>query len=615
MSIRRYPGAFLVSLSLLAVSAATTAEAAGESDRWIRVDTAHFTFFSNGREDIVRTIAYDLEALRHVLTQLAPGTDLDAAVPTFFYVFGDEASFAPYRLVRRADRGSGPQHFGTPMALAAGFLVPHEHGNYAAVIGHPYSRPVRFVYKQYVHQLLHDHLPALPLWLRHGLAEYYSTFEIDGDTAKIGLPVQAHLEGLRLWGTVRTLALAEVLALDELPHDGGARGGFFTRAWALTHYLLRKDPALQKQLAAFVRRVSRGVDPGQAFAEAFDVDLAALEASLETYLLQREMTYARIPIDRGAHPAEITPLAGHEVLYRLGNLLAHSSPGHAEAAARHFRGALELAPEHGPSHAGLGTLAQAAGDDATALSHYRRAAQLSGADYLVQYLYGDSLARSLEGRRPQDEDAETRLAAAVVALEHSVALQPQFAQAWARLGYALNLAPEPSPRAAEALERALELLPGRLDVTYNLLLARARLGQREAADTAVVRLRWLGADDATLGRAREVQLRMDYREANRLVKDTRLDDAIAVFAGIAAETTDPSLRQQTEQRLSLLEPAAQYNRFGALYNEAVQLLREHRTQAAADVIARLEEITKPGRQRQMVDTLLEIVAERSRPGS
>ena len=52
------------------------------SGRWIRVDSEHFTFFSNCEQDVVLTIAYDLEGMRHVLSQLWPGADLDSPVPS-----------------------------------------------------------------------------------------------------------------------------------------------------------------------------------------------------------------------------------------------------------------------------------------------------------------------------------------------------------------------------------------------------------------------------------------------------------------------------------------------------------------------------------------------------
>ena len=89
---------------------------------WIRIESESFTFYSDSSEDIALTIAYNLEEMRHVFSQMWSLTRLDAPVPTRFYIFADDSSFAPFRL--RGDE-------------MAGYLVPHEHGYYAAVIGHP----------------------------------------------------------------------------------------------------------------------------------------------------------------------------------------------------------------------------------------------------------------------------------------------------------------------------------------------------------------------------------------------------------------------------------------------------------------------------------------------
>ena len=81
--------------------------------RWIRLDAAHFTFFTDGPGDVARSTAYDLEQLRYVLTQLWPDSRFDAPVPTLIYVFGDDASFKPYRLGRRpVPLPEGPQEVG-----------------------------------------------------------------------------------------------------------------------------------------------------------------------------------------------------------------------------------------------------------------------------------------------------------------------------------------------------------------------------------------------------------------------------------------------------------------------------------------------------------------------
>ena len=234
-------------------------------------------------------------------------------------------------------------------------------------------------------------------------------------------------------------------------------------------------------------------------------------------------------------------------------------------------------------------------------------------DPLSLYLYGDSLVRSLGGRRPQDDAGNARLARAIAALEKSVQLRPSTGMVWARLGFAFNLAAQSSPRAVVVLEKAHELLPGRSDVALNLVLAYARVGNRENAEALVDRLDKIGADEATRGRARDVLLQMDYQVARRLYGAGKYDDAVAVFTRIQANASDPSLRQAATSGIAEIEPLITLTRFTELYNEAVRRLKRREIDEAAAALGELRPIARPGRQREMVDELLQVVKEMRSP--
>ncbi len=292
-------------LLLLALVPGPASSQAGESPRWIRLETAHFTFFTDGPKDVALSTAYDLEQLRYVLTQLWPDSRFEAPVPTLLYVFGDEAAFHPYRLGGgfSSSAWEGPRHVGEGVQTA-GYLVPHEHGNYAALVVSPETRPVGFVYKQYIHHLLHQKLPALPLWLRHGLAEYYSTFEVTGEQASIGLPIRSHLQWLaqHLRYEEEHFSLAGILATSKLPGDSEAAAKFFRQSWVMVHFL-SSEPERRQQLGAFARQAASGVPVGRAFDESFDFDVAELEKRLAAYLQRDRFNYLQVAIDRGAHPS------------------------------------------------------------------------------------------------------------------------------------------------------------------------------------------------------------------------------------------------------------------------------------------------------------------------
>ena len=100
-----------------------------------------------------------------------------------------------------------------------------------------------------------------------------------------------------------------------------------------------------------------------------------------------------------------------------------------------------------------------------------------------------------------------------------------------------------------ALEKAYELLPEREDVAINLLLAYARVGEREAASRLVTNLSHRGESDETLARAREILFQIDYNYAAGLVRQGKLDQAGELLERIRDQSTNPTLQQQAGELL------------------------------------------------------------------
>lgn len=556
---------------------------------WLLVESDNFTFFSNNSRATTQTVAYNLEEMRRVFAAMWSQTSVDSSVPTRIYLFRDEESFVPFRL-----RG----------VETAGYVVPHEHGYYAGTLVDA-ERPARYIYKEYILQLLHDNYVGLPLWLRHGLAQYYGTFEVEGQDALIGkvsLEYRALLTNYL--GPNANFALDQVLTADEMPESPQT---FFALSWAMTHYLMWRSEDLREKLRTYVREVTNGTPANEALRTIFAFDYKALEADLKEYLRRTEYNYQRVTFSPGAHPLRVRELTAYETNHHLGDLVIHAIPKRAATAGVHLlQRALEIAPDHAPSWAALGYASELQDNDPVALTQYAKAVELDPDDYLSQYLYGESLLRTLGGQRPTTGEGEEQLAKAVAALEKSVQLRPEMAQAWARLGFAFVLSPEASPRAVEVLEKALAQLPTRADVAMNLLLAYARAGDREGANAMIRRMERLKVDPASLGRAQEVRLQMDYHDAQRYYRQGNYDDAIALFTRIQAESQNPALKQAVDAALEDIAPVVDFKRFSELYNEAVVLLKTNDFEKTDAVLQELEGLAKAGMQEKAIATLREI---------
>lgn len=600
MDCRRIPTASLFASFVLAASALSaaqglqaTAAAPAESSGsgWVRASTEHFTFYSEADPDQTAAVAADLERLRSVLAQIAPGGRLDSAVPFRLYLFRDEASLARFR----------PGATGSGVGGPVGFLVAHPHGVYGGVlVANPELRSSRYVYKQYIHYVLATNLPELPDWFRQGLAELYSTFEVRGDEAAIGLPVEEHVRWLRSRaGSGEPLKLVgaegRILGLDE--------AAFFPVAWATVHSLVVGSEHDRERVSGYLRALVGGEDPEAAFRAAFGRGTAEAYESAPEYASSDRFRYAKVPLASLPRPAvesgEMTPA---EAEYRLGDLLAHATPDRPAEAADRFEKALALDPDHGLARAGLGWLAEQSGDLDTAVAAYARAVELAPEEALVQYLYGDSLLARLGQRRPANDDELATLQRAQAALRRATELAPGYPEPWVRLGFALNLDPEASAEAVAALERAVALLPARMDVALNLLLAYARGGDAQAADALLAAMPARGADAATLARGHEIRLQLALAEANTLSRAGDLDRAADLLAWVTGTTGDPATAERAGAQLELVAGAAQHNRFVALYSRFYRQLGAGDPEAAA-TLADLRAIARAGRQSEAVEAL------------
>jgi len=588
-----------LAVALVAAAAvAGAAEAPVDQRPWVRAATEHFTFYGATDPARVAAVAADLERLRAVLVQLAPRGRFDSEVPIRIYLFEREGDLGMFRPGGSATAGGGLTPGGP-----VGFLAPHEHGVYGGVVlAHSSLGPSRYAYKQYLHWVLDANLPELPLWFRQGLAELYSTFEVKDGHAHIGRPVEEHVRWLR--GRDEWLGMTAIiteLGILELHQDDLA---FFPLAWATVHYLAVGSDRDRGRLPVYVQALVEGTDPDRAFRAAFGRSQAEVEAEIAAYVAAPTFRYVKVPLASLPDPrVELTEMSPAEVEYRLGDLLAHAVPKARERAAARFRTALTLDPGHGLAHAGLGWLAEQAGDDAGAVAAYAQAVERAPDDYLIQHLYGDRLLAGLGRRRPESEEDLATLRRAQAALRRATELAPRFPEAWARLGYALNLEPDGSAEAVAALERAVALLPARMDVAFNLLLAYARAGDAAAVEALIESMAARGADEETLARAHELRVQLAFAEVNALTRADRLGEAAELLAWIQATTRDPATARRAADHLDLVSRAVTYNRFMELFGGLADQIAAGDHDAARATVEELRTVAKPGRQAEVVEAL------------
>lgn len=559
------------------------------SETWIQLRTPHFTFFSNASERVARKVALDLEQLRSALSQLNPGLELASPIPTWIYVFKDTSSFASYRLFYQGRPQSGE-----------GYFVSHAYGNYAAINADPRGDATSLIYHEYLHDVLANNYLDLPLWFNEGLAEYYSTFDVAGNEAKIGMPIWTHVLWLNKNAMIPISQLVEMGRSSRDYNEGNRRGIFYAESWALVHYLLTGSPERRQQAAQYLRDLANGTRSSEAFQRAFG-DIAILERDLRAYVRSGVFDYQRLPIAPEANtPASLTPLSWPDTLYRLGDLLLHNGDETYAAAEEHFRAALKAEPGHGPATAGLARIAEENGRLAEARATYAKAAQLAPDDFFIQYLYGRSLLE------PAPEPGAAQKAEA--ALRQAVKLRPDFAEGWGRLAQALSYQSPLPPDAMQVFETAWHLMPSRDDFAFNLSLLYAQTGQRDKAQELIDKVLVPRKRLDYAEKARQAMLLGEWQEIEKqLVQTGNLAEAAPRLEALLARMQPSERRDTLQRRLDEIHGALDYNGFADRYNRAIDFLNAGKDAEAIAILEELSTKTRNPGQAEQARKLLEKV--------
>ncbi|MEM6795584.1 MAG: hypothetical protein AAF725_16515, partial [Acidobacteriota bacterium] len=175
----------LATAALVALTPRPAAAQPSDLEAWLRIETPNFLMLTNAEpERGVETVAR-LEQFRAAFRRLAPSLELRSPAPTTLYGFRDARSYAPYKI--RQDRGG---------ARILGQFTRTRDGNYLSVdtSGSSLAGSFSVIYHEYVHFLVQNNFPRVPLWFNEGLAEYYSTFVMEGGgRAVLGAPVERHV--------------------------------------------------------------------------------------------------------------------------------------------------------------------------------------------------------------------------------------------------------------------------------------------------------------------------------------------------------------------------------------------------------------------------------------
>lgn len=551
--------------------------------KWIEVTTANFRLLSEAGDRKTAEIALSLERFRQVLSRLKPGISLVSPVPIKILVFENDRNFAPYKDHRIAGRED-----------MLGFFLSHRLGNSIALNAFPrHASSLPVIYHEFVHFYVRHNLPHLPLWANEGLAEYYSSFEEIAGEVAIGVPLRHHVSYLR---ERSFLPLARLFAVDATSpeyNETEKQGGFYATSWALTHYLLADLAPRPRGAAEFLRRLTEGEAPEAASEAALGLSIAELEGRLRGYVKAGRFPFLTVAVDDLEAPTghASRPLAREEVLFELGDLLAHgSSGGQLGEAEEHFRAAIATNERYPEGYTGLGELAAERGSFDAALAWYEQAESLGTRRFETWVLHADAILERLRAQGPaapgSAPEAEWRRAR--VLLEQAVAAAPTFGEAQALLASTYFYDPAGSAGGLEAMRRSLALLPERADLAYNyaiLLLSAGRVDDAEAVVRTELAARQ--RPDLASGALEAIARWRLIDAANRASHGGGDTDAVALYRQAVEATTDPALRATMAKELARLERQAAENGAIKRYNRAIEMANQGSLEPAVEELQAL----------------------------
>lgn len=513
---------------LIGLSIAFGAAAAVKAkDNWMVVRTPNFTLVGNANERDVRQVATKLEQFRDVFTRLFPTAKFSSPVPTTVLVFKSMSSYKPFMVP------------GT-----AGYFQKGDDVNYITLTTELGAQnPFGVIYHEYVHFLVDNTAGNAPVWFNEGLAEYYSTFEIEGDRkVHLGDLIPYHLQTLREEKMIPLRRLFEIDHYSPEYNEGSKRGMLYAQSWALVHYLILGNKGERlPQFGKFLKGIGANVPINDAFKDAFQTEIEVLEKELKKYVEGHNFKKQIATFEQKLEvegEITITPLTEADAQAYLGDLLLHTH--RLKDAETRLQQALTLDPKQSMAQASLGILRARQGRFMEAKQTLREAVSGNSNNYLAHYYYAYALSREgMDSSGVIQEYLPETTAIMRAELKKAIELNPSFTESYSLLAFINMVSNEELDASIELLKKALRLSPGRQDLVFHLAQIYMRQQKFDVAKQTLEPLRT----------AKDRQLKL---QAEGLLKSIKNYEEM--MAGSSAGSPGaPRLQRQNERSTDVVE--------------------------------------------------------------
>ena len=481
---------------------------------WKQASTPHLRLIGDVTELELREIALRLEHFHNLLSPLLVAKNA-APQPIVVIVFNSENKFALYK----------PLYGERTMSEIAGYFKGATGINYIAFAKRANMKDtIEIAFHEYVHLLTNNRLRAAPLWLKEGIADYYSTagFGLGGRNLTLGKAKPGRLQTLQ---TGAWTPLDELFNVDTASNhylDPEKRHVFYAQSWAVTHFLLHSNAgAYHFNFARLLDSLTNGVASADALRQVLGNEVEKLEMEIRKYV--RKNSYpSHVQTLEGVSQIGsrivISPLGAEEVYAALGNLLLCLD--RLDEAEEYLLRAVRLDPNLAAAQIALGTLETRRNNLAAAREYLARAVVLDERNPLAHFAYADALSRETPDATLQGYAVQTDLIRRE--LQRAVELAPAFLEAYKLLAENELGRGRQLREVGEQLDGVLARSPEPAHVRNELHLLRAliylQLENFDAARTRLSVLRPKIADDLLRERVEKLFTEVTKREALRAAR-------------------------------------------------------------------------------------------------
>lgn len=245
---------------------------------WQEVHSVHFTVITDGGESWGREVALRFEQMRSVFAIMLSKERLHESTPLTILAFQNDKSY--YQIA--------PLNHGQPID-APGFFLHGEDQDFI-VLNLSEPSPWRAVAHDFAAMLLSYNYPPAQGWFDQGLADYYSSIQIDSREVEIGgVPPVPYSPADKASSSsfTDTLSRQTWVSLPELftaKYDSAASRPpiYEAESWIVMHYLLH-EKKLPETGSYFGMVLNQHLPVEEAIQKAYEMSAAQLEREVKSY--------------------------------------------------------------------------------------------------------------------------------------------------------------------------------------------------------------------------------------------------------------------------------------------------------------------------------------------